>query len=70
MSNCLSTIVCAPFLLCVQRKQFPNREVVTVKLNDRVREESEGKKVLIETVVEMNYTNGMWRKLEYKRPLL
>ena len=48
---------------------FPNREVVIVKLNDRVQEESEGKKVLIETVFEMNYTNGMWRKLQYKRPL-
>ena len=48
---------------------FPNREVVTVKLNDRVQEESDGKKVLIETVFEMHYTNGMWKKLQYKRPL-
>ena len=48
---------------------YPSREVVTVKLNDRVQEESEGKKVLIETVFEMNYKNGMWRKLQYKRPL-
>ena len=47
---------------------YPNREVVTIKLNDRVQEESEGKKVLIETVFEMNYKTGMWRKLQYKRP--
>ena len=35
---------------------------MTVKLSDRIQEESEGKKLLIETVFEMNYTNGMWRK--------
>ena len=42
---------------------------MTVKLSDRVQEKSEGKKAPIETVFEMNYTNGMWRKLQYKWPL-
>lgn len=58
---------------------------MTVKLNDRIQIESsggsseggsgagggagEGRKVLIETVFEMNYKTGMWRKLQYKRPV-
>ena len=59
----------------------PSREVVTIKLNERVQMESggggeggkggggggEGRKVLIETVFEMNYKTGMWRKLQFKR---
>ena len=58
---------------------YPDHEVVTVKLNEKqVVEEvanptAEGKtstrKVLLETVFEMNYTNGRWRKLQYKRVL-
>ena len=57
------------FLFCCSTENpYPNREVVTIKLNDRVQEETEGKKVLIETVFEMNYKTGMWRKLQYKRP--
>ena len=55
----------------------PSREVVTIKLNERVQMEGgggeggkggggggEGRKVLIETVFVMN---GMWRKLQFKR---
>ncbi|CAI8008603.1 Negative elongation factor A [Geodia barretti] len=56
------------FMARARENPYPNREVVTIKLNDRVQEESEGKKVLIETVFEMNYKTGMWRKLQYKRP--
>jgi negative elongation factor A len=56
------------FMAGARENPYPNREVVTIKLNDRVQEESEGKKVLIETVFEMNYKTGMWRKLQYKRP--
>ena len=59
---------CTDFVIYSTENPYPNREVVTIKLNDRVQEESEGKKVLIETVFEMNYKTGMWRKLQYKRP--
>ncbi|CAI8046045.1 Negative elongation factor A [Geodia barretti] len=38
------------FMAGARENPYPNREVVTIKLNDRVQEESEGKKVLIETV--------------------
>ena len=52
----------------------PNRDVVTVKLNDRIQREDtggpgEGRHMQIETVFEMNYKSGMWRKLQFKRPV-
>ena len=31
-------------------------------------EGGEGRNVLIETVFEMNYRTGLWRKLQFKRP--
>ena len=56
-----------------------------MKLNDRVQwegvgggegggggergEGEEGRNVLIETVFEMNYRTGQWRKLQFKRPV-
>ena len=50
-----------------------------MKLNDRVQWEGvgggggeggkgEGRNMLIETVFEMNYATGLWRKLQFKRP--
>ena len=56
----------------------PSRDVVTVKLNEKQMTEEvvtgpEGqatsRNVLIETVFEMNYSNGLWRKLQFKRTL-
>ena len=56
----------------------PSRDVVTVKLNEKKMTEEvvtgpEGqttsRNVLIETVFEMNYSNGLWRKLQFKRTL-
>ena len=55
----------------------PDRNTLTVKLNERQQTEDivtpEGQRmtrtVLIETVFEMNYSNGQWRKLQFKRPL-
>ena len=59
----------------------PSQSVVTIKLNER-RTVEEGqvplddgsggtrtarRNVLIETVFEMNYTTGQWRKLQLKR---
>ena len=59
----------------------PSQPVVTIKLNER-RSVEEGqmpledgsggarmvrRNVLIETVFEMNYTTGQWRKLQLKR---
>ena len=60
----------------------PTREVVIIKLNERVQMEGGGgggeggkgggggggerRKVLIETVFEMNYKTGMWRNLQFK----
>ena len=53
----------------------PDREVMTIKLNERHATEEVGspeggtvpRNVLIETVFEMNYSNGLWRKLQLKR---
>ena len=56
----------------------PSRDVVTVKLNEKqITEEvvtgpegqTTSRNVLIETVFEMNYSNGLWRKLQFKRTL-
>ena len=56
----------------------PSQSVVSIKLNERQAEEMvkgrEGalpvkRSVLIETIFEMNYSNGQWRKLQLKRPL-
>lgn len=55
----------------------PDRNTLTVKLNERQLTEDvpspEGqmltRTVLIETVFEMNYSNGQWRKLQFKRPI-
>lgn len=54
---------------------FPGREVVTFKLSSRQMPEvvdgPQGNKVVrnvqLETVFEMNYTTGTWRKLQVKR---
>ena len=48
---------------------------MTIKLNERHATEEVGspeggmvpRNVLIETVFEMNYSNGLWRKLQLKR---
>lgn len=58
---------------------YPHLEVIAVKLNERIewegtgeggeQEKGEGKKFMIETVFEMNYKTGLWRKLQYKRPV-
>lgn len=59
----------------------PSQPVVTIKLNERrsveegqmLLEDGSGgtrmvrRNVLIETVFEMNYTTGQWRKLQLKR---
>ena len=54
---------------------FPGRDVVTFKLSSRQMPEvvdgPQGNKVIrtvqLETVFEMNYTTGTWRKLQVKR---
>ena len=56
---------------------YPGRDVIRIKLNEKQMQETvvlaEGGKttrnVLVETVFEMNYTNGLWRKLQFKRPI-
>lgn len=58
---------------------YPHLEVIAVKLNERIEsegtgegggeEKGEGRKFMIETVFEMNYKTGLWRKLQYKRPV-
>ncbi len=52
----------------------PDQPVVTIKLNERQEMEEvagpEGgvvKRIVYETVFEMNYSNGQWRKLQIKR---
>lgn len=56
---------------------LPGHNVISLKLNQRHEQEQvqtpEGDKVIrniqLETVFEMNYNTGQWRKLQVKRPL-
>ena len=55
----------------------PGQPVVRIKLNekhtteqvDSVGQPATVRHVLFETVFEMNYSNGQWRKLLFKRPI-
>lgn len=57
---------------------LPGHNVISLKLSQRQQQEyitnAEGEKTLrnvqLETVFEMNYNTGQWRKLQVKRPLV
>ena len=65
------------YILCYTENPLPGHEVISIKLNQRQQQEyvqtTEGSRrirnVQLETVFEMNYTTGQWRKLQVKRPL-
>ena len=56
---------------------YPGHEVLTIKLNEKHETEEVAtptgapstRKVLLETVFEMDYSSGRWRKLQYKKTL-
>ncbi len=56
---------------------LPGHNVLTIKLNQRQQQEivqtpngeNRSRNVQLDTVFEMNYSTGQWRKLQVKRPL-
>lgn len=56
---------------------LPGHNVISLKLNQKQQQEyvqnSEGESVArnvqLETIFEMNYNTGQWRKLQVKRPI-
>lgn len=56
---------------------MPGHNVISLKLNQKQQQEyvqnSEGESVArnvqLETIFEMNYNTGQWRKLQVKRPI-
>ncbi len=64
-------------VLPIPDNPLPGHDVISIKLNQRQQQEviqtPEGEKttrnIQLETVFEMNYTTGQWRKLQVKRRL-
>lgn len=65
------------FMAGSRENPYPDHQVVTIKLNEKHETEEvttptgtvSTRKVLLETVFEMDYSTGRWRKLQYKKTL-